>query len=246
MTSSSEFDDPRIALVYDVEEGERDDLTVYELLAEELGARSVLDIGAGTGVLARRLHDRGLDVTAVEPAGAMLDRALSEAEARAIAWVHGYAHAALPIEVDLVTMTGNTAQVFDDEQWWDVLDTARRALRPGGHLVFEVRVRERRAWEAWRRADTTARFDVPGIGAVTTWVEVTDVREVADGDGGEVVTFEAITELPDETIRMTSTLRFRPRAAIEEALGRAGFQVREVRDAPDRPGQEWVFIAQAV
>ncbi|GAA1080100.1 class I SAM-dependent methyltransferase [Tsukamurella spumae] len=33
--------------------------------------RSALDVGAGTGILARQLRDRGLDVLAVEPDGAM-------------------------------------------------------------------------------------------------------------------------------------------------------------------------------
>jgi hypothetical protein len=40
-----------------------------------------------------------------------------------------------------------------------------------------------------------------------------------------------------------STLRFRERDEISADLARAGFVVDEVRDAPDRPGREWVFVA---
>jgi hypothetical protein len=28
------------------------------------------------------------------------------------------------------------------------------------------------------------------------------------------------------------------------SLARAGFTIEDVRDAPDRPGSEWVFIAR--
>jgi hypothetical protein len=38
-----------------------------------------------------------------------------------------------------------------------------------------------------------------------------------------------------------STLRFRERAEVEESL--TGFTTDEVRDAPDRPGKEFVFVA---
>jgi hypothetical protein len=41
-----------------------------------------------------------------------------------------------------------------------------------------------------------------------------------------------------------STLRFRDRDAVARSLLTAGFMVDEVRDAPDRPGRELVFIAR--
>ena len=47
------------------------------------------------------------------------------------------------------------------------------------------------------------------------------------------------------TIVSDSTLRFRTREAIEESLRVAGFR-SDVRDAPDRPGKEWVFVANAL
>jgi len=40
-----------------------------------------------------------------------------------------------------------------------------------------------------------------------------------------------------------STLRFRSRAELADSLAAAGLAVEEVRDAPDRPGREFVFIA---
>jgi hypothetical protein len=41
-----------------------------------------------------------------------------------------------------------------------------------------------------------------------------------------------------------STLRFRERAEVEAELDAQGFVVDDVRDAPDRPGKELVFVAR--
>ncbi len=42
-----------------------------------------------------------------------------------------------------------------------------------------------------------------------------------------------------------STLRFRSGEETRHSLLAAGFVIQEVRDAPDRPGRELVFIARA-
>jgi hypothetical protein len=41
-----------------------------------------------------------------------------------------------------------------------------------------------------------------------------------------------------------STLRFREREEVEATLVGNGFSVEDVRDAPDRPGREFVFYAR--
>jgi len=47
-----------------------------------------------------------------------------------------------------------------------------------------------------------------------------------------------------ETLTSESTLRFRGRDEVHEQLDEHGSVVDEVRDAPDRPGRELVFIAR--
>jgi hypothetical protein len=39
-------------------------------------------------------------------------------------------------------------------------------------------------------------------------------------------------------------LRFRSREEVKSSLAAHGYRVVEVRDAPDRPGREFVFIAE--
>jgi hypothetical protein len=45
-------------------------------------------------------------------------------------------------------------------------------------------------------------------------------------------------------ITSDSTLRFRGRDELESSLTARGYRVLEVRDAPDRPGREFVFITE--
>lgn len=212
-------------------------------MVEEFGARSVLDLGCGTGVFALLLAERGVEVIGVDPAGASLDVARAKPGAERVTWIHGDV-SAIPegTSVDMVTMTANVAQVFlTDADWLATLAAVRAALCSGGRLVFESRDPARRVWEEWTEERTRSTTDIPGVGRVTDWVQVTDVD-------GELVTFESpnIFEADGSTIVSRSTLRFRSRADLVASLEASGFVVDEVRDAPDRPGRELVFIARPI
>ena len=141
--------------------------------------------------------------------------------------------------VGAVTMTGNVAQVFvDDDDWLSTLRSIRRRLSPGGQLIFETRDPAARAWERWNRSASFARTGISGIGTVESWVELLDVEL-------SFVSFRWTFRFVDtgELLTSDSTLRFRDRAEIETTLGQCGFGVFEVLDAPDRPGAEFVFVA---
>jgi SAM-dependent methyltransferase len=237
------FDNPRLAAILDALDPDRSDLEPYRALIQQLGARSVLDLGCGTGVFALMLAERGIEVIGVDPAGASLDVARAKPGADRVTWIHGDASAiSASTAVDAATMTANVAQVFlTDADWLATLATIHAALRPGGHLIFESRDPDRRAWEEWTEERTRSTTDVPGVGPITDWVQVTDVD-------GELVTFESpsVFETDGTVISSRSTLRFRSRDAIAHSLAASGFEVEQVRDAPDRPGREMVFVARRV
>jgi SAM-dependent methyltransferase len=239
------FAHPRLAPVYDAFEADRADLTAYLDIADELGAGHVLDVGCGTGCLTIMLADRGHTVMGVDPAEASLEVARSKDRSGRITWVHGDA-TTLPAPVtdlagaDLAVMTGNVAQVFlTDGDWTRTLQGIHAALRPGGHLVFETRRPERRAWEEWAADEAPVTVDVPGIGSVERRFEVTDVTL-------PFVSFRNTYRFPADGAVLTSdsTLRFRSRAEVETSLVAHGYRVRDVREAPDRPGREFVFVAE--
>src|ERR1700722_4607864 len=123
------FEEPRLARVYDPLDPDRDELLVYAGIAAEFGARSVLDIGCGTGTFACLLAGRGVDVIGADPAGASLDVGRAKPGAGRGGRLRWGAAGLPPPRVDLATMTGNVAQVFVTDAEWDAaLRSARAAL----------------------------------------------------------------------------------------------------------------------
>jgi SAM-dependent methyltransferase len=235
------FEHPRLTAIYDaVVDPDRSDLDVYVAIADELGARSVLDVGCGTGTFALLLADRGLDVTGVDPADGSLAVARAKRRADRVRWIHGDASALPPLQVDLATMTGNVAQAIVDRADWDrTLQGVGAALHPGGRLVFETRDPADKGWLRWNRADTYRAVELTGVGAVESWIELTDVSE-------PLVRFRCTWRFAVDGAVLTSdsTLRFREREEVQASLESHGYLVDEIRDAPDRPGRELVFFAR--
>ncbi|KIQ65711.1 methyltransferase type 11 [Kitasatospora griseola] len=233
------FTDPRLAALYDALDPDRSDLLPYLRLAAELDARSVLDLGCGTGVFALLLAERGIEVTGVDPAAASVAVARAKPGGDGVRWICGDATELPPLQVDLVTMTANVAQaITDPAHWLATLRGVHAALRPGGHLVFETRDPSRRAWESWTRDATHRIADLPEVGRVESWLSLLDVT-------GPLVTFRSHYVFASDGAHLTSdsTLRFREHDELAADLRAAGFDLREVRDAPDRPGREFVLLA---
>jgi SAM-dependent methyltransferase len=234
------FAHPRLAAIYDPLDPDRSDLNAYLELAEEFEAHRILDIGCGTGVFALLLADREFEVVGVDPARASIDVARAKPGSERVRWICGDATALPPLQVDLVTMTANVAQALVDPQaWHKTLRGAREALRPGGHLVFETRDPARRAWEEWTRENSYRVTDIPGVGSVGSWVQLIEVS-------WPLVTFRWTCgfAVDGQVLTSDSTLRFREREEVERDLVAHGYVVDDVRDAADRPGREFVFLAR--
>jgi SAM-dependent methyltransferase len=229
------FADGRLAPLYDLFDDDRSDLDEYAAIVAELGARSVLDVGCGTGTLAVLLAAHGSEVVGVDPAAASLDVARGKPNAGRVVWLHGDATNVPPLDVDLATMTGNVAQaIVEPPDWRATLSGIHAALRAGGFLVFETRDPARRGWEEWTRAQTLRVVE-----GVERWTELTDVAL-------PLVSFRTTFVFAAGVVLTSdSTLRFRERDEVEADLAAHGYELIEVRDAPDRPGREFVFLARA-
>lgn len=235
------FEEPRLADVYDLfDSPERPDLDPYIALTDEFGAQTVIDIGCGTGILACRLAALGKNVIGVDPAVASLKVARRKAFADRVRWLHGTATMLTGLQADLVTMTGNVAQVFvTDEEWISTLRECRGVIRPGGRLVFEVRDPSKEAWKNWNREQSYQVIEAPEIGRVETWVDLIDVQL-------PLVSFRQtfVFQRDGTVLTSDSTLRFRSRCEVIDTLYDINLTVEDIRDASDRPGLEFVFIAR--
>ncbi|MBM0258876.1 hypothetical protein [Micromonospora sp. 4G55] len=81
--------------------------------------------------------------------------------------------------------------------------------------------------------------DVPGVGVVEQRREVTSVAL-------PLVSFRHTYTFARDGVQVhsDSTLRFRERDEVEATLTSNDFAVLDVREAPDRAGAQYVFVAQ--
>ncbi|MFG2353962.1 class I SAM-dependent methyltransferase [Streptomyces sp. NPDC048521] len=190
-----------------------------------IGARSVLDIGCGTGQLLRRARAQGHRgrLMGLDPAAAMLVQA--RRECGDVEWVLGDTRVRRwDREFDLVVMTGHAFQeLVRDEEILVCLRAVRAALGDGGRFVFETRNPGARAWERWtpeRVYEITGADGTP----VRVWHEVR-----GDGLAQGLVRFTENFEGDGWTAPRVShgVLRFLDAETLEGFLTEAGLAVVE-------------------
>jgi SAM-dependent methyltransferase len=122
----------------------------YLALAREFGG-PVLDLGCGTGMLASRIAQEGLGVTAADLAEGMLRVARARAGSGRVSWIKADGQSLrLPLRFNLIYMTGHAFQaLLTDDDAIAVLRTVHDHLTADGRFAFETRNPAREAWRSW-------------------------------------------------------------------------------------------------
>jgi SAM-dependent methyltransferase len=213
--------DARLVELYDDDNPDGPDHDFYRALADQVDAASILDVGAGTGMLTVTLARPGRAVVGVDPSPAMLAYARQRAGGDQVTWVCGDSRAAPAGAYDLTVMTGNVAQHIPDADWERTLGDIHQKMAAGGVLAFESRNPGARAWTRWTSAEQSER--TTKYGALRQWSEAREIEP------GQVRLTEHSGFLDDgEQVTKVALLCFRDRVTIERQLTAAGFEVQAV------------------
>ncbi|MBX9458825.1 MAG: class I SAM-dependent methyltransferase [Rhizobium sp.] len=222
--ADAHYELPELAELYDVDGGWSEDREFYLRLAGTEPI-DVLELGCGTGLIARAMARAGHRVTGIDPAQAMLDVGRRASDGDRVTWVPASAQDfQLDKRFDLIFMTGHAFQVLlDDEDITAALANIRRHLAPDGTFAFETR-NPALPWEIlFDKVDVllTAAGPVP-VEWTVLWRR------------GEFVRFDTRYRLAGGDRISESTLRFLPHDRVENLLADAGFEIRSVFGDWDR------------
>jgi SAM-dependent methyltransferase len=229
----AEFSDPRLVAIYDTVNAYEPNTQprFYRDLAAELRARSIIDVGCGTGLITCDLAQQGHHLIGLDPAPAMIEAARQRPGGEQVRWIVGDISKLGELNADLAIMSGHVAQFFlTDASWGRALRSMHDALRPGGYLAFETRNPDAREWERWT-PDARSNFTDPVVGQIETWVEFGDLQS-------EVVTCvdHYVIGKTGEELTSAVKLGFRSEAKLRQSVVAAGFEVERLyRDWKRQP-----------
>ena len=244
-TNYTEFSDPRLVALYDTLNPFGDDSEFFCQLATKLSVETIIDLGCGTGLLTCELAKRGYQVIGIEPSEAMLAIARTKPYGEQIKWIQGSFEKIHELQTDMVLMTSHVAQFFlDDKEWQAMLKASHKALKLGGHIVFDVRHLSNPPFKGWPTENNRRKFENTAVGPVEWWLKLLQVKD-------ERVRYELhyFFVKSGEEVVSVNELVFRSQDEITHALSDVGFMVKTVYGDWDgslatSTSPEMIFVAE--
>ena len=232
--------DPRLITIYDDDNPVGPDHDHARALADELGARTIVDLGCGTGRLAVSLARPGRTVIGVDPDVTAMQYARRRLGGEGVIWTDGDSTVMGDLAADLIVLTGNSVQHIGEADWPRTLRDIARTLRRGGVLLFDTRNPADRAWERWAAVPRKTR--ATPIGELTEWIEF----DHEDPDGTVHLAFHTVFDTTGEHLTVRQPLVFRDADRLTEELTAAGLDVRATfgdwSGAPFEPSSPGIVI----
>lgn len=249
---SLQFNHPLIVSTYDTNNPIDDYGDFFLNFANDIDAKTIIDVGCGTGLLTCRLAEMGFNMIGVEPASPMLEIAKKNCCSSKVKWIHGLAKDLSNDEADIVIMTGHVAQFhLTDEDWSDALDGIFRSLRIGGFMIFESRNPSVHFWKPGKaQASWQSSKENPNItsdkvyGEIRSWIEFVNF----ENNKLEYKIYYSFLE-QNEIVVSHDILKFRTQKELSKSLQKKGFTIKNVygfwsKIPVEKDSPELIFVAQ--
>src|SRR4051812_38618376 len=106
----AEFSNPRIVALYDMLNPLGEDSEFFCQQMGKLSAKTIVDLGCGTGLLTVELAKRGHQMIGIDPSKEMLAVAEAKPNAGQVRWIQGSFEQMENLHADTVLMTSHVAQ----------------------------------------------------------------------------------------------------------------------------------------
>ena len=147
----SDYDNELFVSIYDYDNPNGPDHDFYRKLADDNNAKSIVDLGCGTGIFTTTLVSQERNIVGIDPSHAMLEIAKNRLNGRKVTWIEGTGDK-IPINfADFIFMTGNVAMHIIGNDWYETLQHIVKGLKEGGMLAFETRNPKAKAWKEWHQ-----------------------------------------------------------------------------------------------